>query len=99
MRVRGGHGKVGGEIQMHANVVHAQVVIAERKSIFNNLVEQNGYAFGFVLPREAEQVLHDSVRALRLFIKFLRIFQALRIHLAAGCEQLAIAENRGERIV
>src|SRR5256885_428101 len=99
MRVRGGHRKIGGEIEMHANIVHAQVVIAERKSIFNNLIERNRYAFRVVLPREAEQVLHDSVRALRLFIKFFRVLQSLRIHLAAGCEQLAIAENRGERIV
>src|SRR2546430_17176621 len=70
MRVRGGHRKIGGEIQKHADIVHAQVVIAERKRIFNNLIERNRYAFRFVLPREAEQVLHDSVRALRLVIEF-----------------------------
>jgi len=73
--------------------VHAQVVIAERKSIFNNLVEQNGYAFGFGAvppppeppppPREAEASSADRcVRAPAY--KVFPSTPALRIHLAAG---------------
>ena len=52
-----------------------------------------------MLAREAQQILHDAMSALRLLVKLFGVFDSLRAHLAAGAEQLAVAENGGERIV
>ena len=38
MRIGGRHGKIRRKIQMHSNVVHAQIVIAQRQRVFDNLV-------------------------------------------------------------
>ena len=43
--------------------------------------------------------MHDAVSTLRLFIEFCGVLKFLRAGLRAGGEQLAVAENRGERIV
>src|SRR5437660_3168670 len=87
------------KFQVYANVVHPQVVVAQREGLFEGLVDLDGNTFGFVLASEAQQVLHDAVGALRLFVKFVRIFHALLPHLSAGSEQLAVAENGGKRVI
>ena len=84
---------------MHANVLHSQVVVAKGESIFQNLVDVDRGALRLVLAREAQQVLHDTMGALRLFVQFIGVLDSLRTDLSARGEQLAVAENRRERIV
>ena len=51
------------------------------------------------VPREAEQVLNDAMRALRLLVELVGVFGALCANILAASKQLAVAENRCERIV
>src|SRR5260370_22674669 len=78
---------------MNADVAHAQVIVAQGQSVLENLIELHGDALGLVLPREAQQVLHNAVSALSLLIKLVGIFDALRRQLTTGDEQLAISQN------
>src|SRR5208282_3545010 len=52
-----------------------------------------------MLSRKAQQILNDAVRSLGLLIELLGVFDSLRAHLAAGDEQLAVAEDGRERVV
>ena len=56
-------------------------------------------ALGLVLAREAEQALHDVMSPLRLFVKFFDVIGASRFVSSSDLQQLAIAQNRGERII
>src|SRR6266849_8665013 len=97
--VSGSDRKVFRKIQMDADVAHPQVVIAQRKSLFENLVQLHRYALGFMLPGKAQKVLHDAMRALGLFVQFICVLDALWPDLSAGGQELAITENRSERII
>src|SRR5215831_13029796 len=76
---------------MQPNIAHAQVVVAKRKGVFQDLVEAHGDALGLVLTREAKQVLHDAVGALGLFVKLFAVLQALGTDLAASRQKLAVS--------
>src|SRR5208283_6038044 len=97
MRVGGNQGKIGGELQMHADLVHAQVIIAEGESVFHNRVDVDRHTLGLMLAREAQKILHDPMGALGLLVHFFGVTQRQRSNLAAGLQQLAVAENGGER--
>ena len=84
---------------MQPNIVHAQIVIPQGKRIFQHVIQTDGNPLGFMLSRKAEKILDNAMGALRLLVEFFAVLQALRPHLSAGSEQLAVAENRGERIV
>ena len=90
VRIRRNFRKVGCQIQMDADLAHAQIIVTERQSIFNRGVEANGNSFGFMLSGKAEKVLHDSVSALSLLVDFLGIAerqgaQPVRWKSAIGC--------------
>src|SRR5271165_5322845 len=99
MRVRGSFRKVRGEIEVHVNLAHAQIVIAQSQRIFNGCVEADGYAFGLMLARKAEKILDDTVSALSLLVELFRITEGLWADLTTGSEQLAVAQDGGERII
>ena len=99
VRIRGNLREVGCKIQMHADLAHAQVIVAKGQSIFESGIEAHGNAFGLMLPRKAQKVLHDAVSALGLFVEFLGIAESQRPDLPAGGQQLAVAEDRGKRII
>ena len=52
-----------------------------------------------MLAGEAEQALHDVMRALRLFVQFFDVVRAARIGEFFGLQQLAVTENRRKRII
>jgi len=65
------------------NVAHAEIVVAEGQRILEHLVQANGDALRLVLARKAQEILHDSVSALRLLVELFAVFQTLRTDLAA----------------
>src|SRR6202000_307690 len=81
------------------DIFHPEVVVTQSQRLFENLVDVNRDALGFVLPRKAEQVLDDAVRALRLFVKLVGVLDTLRADIGTRREQLAVSENSGERVV
>ena len=81
--IRGRMGKIRSEIQMHAVLAHAQVIIAQGKCVFEDGVYEDGDAFRFVLTREAQQILHDAVGALRLLVELFSVTEGLRPHFPA----------------
>src|SRR5579862_5167449 len=99
MRVGGRQRQVGRKIEMQADIFHPKIVVAQCKSFFEYLVDLDGNALRLMLPCKAEQVLHDAMRALRLLVELVGVFGALRTNVRAAGEQLAVAKNRGERIV
>ena len=52
-----------------------------------------------MLPRKTQEILDNTVGALRLFVEFFAVFQSLWPNLPARSEQLAITKDRGEGIV
>src|SRR5437762_14151339 len=99
MRIGSGERQIVSKIQMQLNVAHAQIVIAQSKGVFEDLIQTHWNALRLVLAGKTQKVLDNAVRALCLLIKLFAVFQALRTHLSAGTEQLAVTENRSERIV
>src|SRR5713226_745388 len=84
VRVRGGHGQIGSQIIVNANVAEAEVVIAQRQRVLQYLVELHCDSLRLVLARETQKILDDSMGPLRLLIELVRVFHALSWHLAAG---------------
>src|SRR5579871_3809084 len=99
MRIGRCQRQVRREIKMQADIFHAEIVISQRQSFFEYLINLNGDALRLVLTRKAEQVLYDAMCALRLFVKLVGVFGTLRTDIGAASEQLAVAENRGEWVV
>jgi len=56
---------------------HAQVIIAKRQRVFQDLVNSCCNPLRLVLPCEAQEVLYDAVRALRLFVEFVCVLDSL----------------------
>ena len=50
----------------------------KNESLFENLIDLNGSALGLLLARKTEQVLHDVVGSLRLFIELFDVIQPAR---------------------
>src|SRR5436305_6516418 len=84
---------------MHADIAEPQVVVTKCQSIFENLIQLDRDALGLVLASEAEQVLNDAVSPLRLLVKLIGILHTLGSQLAAGEQQLAVAQNSRQRII
>ena len=72
MRIGGDFGQLARKIEMHTDLAHAQVVIAQRQSIFQDSIQTDWDALGFMLAREAQQVLHDAVSSLGLLVQVFR---------------------------
>ena len=99
MGIRGDGGQAGSQLKVHTNIAHAQIVIAERKSIFQYLIDPDGASLRLVLASETQKILHDAVGALRLLVELFRILDPLLAHLPAGGQQLAVAQNGRKRVV
>src|SRR5271154_1399276 len=87
------------EFAMNLDVVQLHVVFAQDQRVVENLVELNRRALRLVLARKAEEILDDMMRALSLLVELFEIVGPARSDVLFGFQELAVAENRGERIV
>ena len=88
-----------GPLAVHADVVQTEIVIAQHQGVVEDFVQLDGGALGLVLPRKAEQVLDDAMRALRLLEKDFDILVAARADVRAAGQQLAVPYDGRERII
>ena len=92
-------GRSGSNSPANFNIRGLHVVFAQNQRVFDDLVEVDGYAFRPVLAREAQQALDDVVRALRLLVELLDIVGAAGAREFLRLQKLAVAENRGQRVI
>src|SRR5260370_26159129 len=84
---------------MDSDVVHAQVIVAQRQSLLQSLINLHSDALRLVLSGKAEEILHDAMGALGLLVKFVSVLDSLLPHLSAGGQQLAVTEDGGQGVV
>src|SRR6266436_2677565 len=99
VRIGGRHGEILRQVQMDTDVVHAQVIITQCQGLLQGLIDLHRDALRLVLAGKAKEVLHDAVGTLGLLIKFVGVLDSLLSHLSAGGQQLAVAEDGGQRVV
>ena len=83
MRINGCNGKVRAQIQIHTDIVHAQIVVAQCQRLLQRLINLHRNTLGLVLSGKTQQILDDSMGALGLFVEFVGVFDSLRPHLTA----------------
>ena len=90
---------MGIELPVNYDIVKLHIEFAKNQRVLQYLVQLDRRAMGLLLPREAEQIQHDVMGALRLFVEFFQILRAAALDEFLGLQQLAVTKDRGERIV
>src|ERR1700730_4200500 len=77
VRFGGSFREIFGKIELKMDLTHAEVVVPQAQSIFDDLFQANRGAFRLVLARKAQKILNNAMGTLGLFVKFFGVSEGL----------------------